>query len=397
MSSLYVAAGGGGDALAAAIVHRALGHRAPALIATYAWDRLAIDPLPGPRGLADFTGLQRLGPAVYAIRWSTRPRPPSGSSLPRLAGHLADTLVLLDPADGAVGLSEQLAEMVTLAETETVAVLDVGGDAVARGDEDELRSPVADALALAAVDRLALPATVLVAGPGLDGELREREVLAVTGREPLLVLRPPDVAPFRTVLTWHPSEATALLVAAARGLRGRVEIRDAGLGVRLTAASAGVYALPLAEVMEINRLASAVRTSTSLDEAEKIVRENDARSEIDYERDKADRWAVSAAVPAALPGAELDRLVAEVEATAVRRGVDFLTFRRIAEATGLPPGTVAGLRERLVAARPAHYVWPLWSLAPRGPMSRSGGRRPSSGHDARRTAPRPARPRRPRP
>src|SRR4030095_14530419 len=51
MSSLSVAAGGAGDALAAAIVHRALGHRAPALIATYAWDRLAIDPLPGPRGL----------------------------------------------------------------------------------------------------------------------------------------------------------------------------------------------------------------------------------------------------------------------------------------------------------------------------------------------------------
>jgi len=59
---------------------------------------------------------------------------------------------------------------------------------------------------------------------------------------------------------------------------------------------------------------------------------------------------------------ELDRLVAEVEAGAMRRGADFLTFRRIAEATGLHPGTVAGLREHLVATRPARYVWPLWSL-----------------------------------
>ena len=55
--------------------------------------------------------------------------------------------------------------------------------------------------------------------------------LAVTGPEPRLVLHRVDVAPFRPVFTWHPSEATALLVAAARGLRGRVEIRDAGLGV----------------------------------------------------------------------------------------------------------------------------------------------------------------------
>jgi hypothetical protein len=54
--------------------------------------------------------------------------------------------------------------------------------------------------------------------------------------------------------------------------------------------------------------------------------------------------------------------VADVEAVAAGRGADFLTFRRIAEATGLPPGAVAGLRDRLVAARPARYVWPLWSL-----------------------------------
>jgi len=363
MSSLYVAAGGGGDALAAAIVHRALGHRAPALIATYAWDRLAVDPRPGPRGFGDFTGLQRLGPHVRAIRWSTEPRPPSGSTLPRLASHLADTLVLLDPAHGAVGLAEQLGEMAALAGSESLAVLDVGGDAVARGDEPELRSPVADALALAAADRVDLPTTVLVAGPGLDGELSEKQVLEATGADPRLQLRRPDVAPFRPVLDWHPSEATGLLVAAARGLRGRVEVRDAGLPVELTGSSAGVYALPLEEAMTVNRLAVGVRATTSLAQAEAVIRRAGARSEIDYERRKAGRWAVSAAVPAApLSPAELDRLVAEVEAAAVRRGADFLTFRRIAEATGLHPGTVAGLREHLVATRPARYVWPLWSL-----------------------------------
>jgi hypothetical protein len=370
MSSLYVAAGGGGDALAAAIVHRALGHQAPAVIATYAWDRLAVDPRPGPRAARDFVRLQRIGRHLRAIGPASRVRAPSDSTLPRLAGHLDDTLILLDPTAGARGLAEQLEEMVELAGPETAIVVDVGGDAVARGDEPGLRSPLADALVLAAVGRLERAAAVLVTGPGLDGELSEAEVLAVAGHEPVLTLTPADVAPFQPVFSWHPSEATALLVAAARGLRGRVEIRDAGLGVDLTDASAGVYAVSLSELLAVNRLAAVLGDTASLAEVEAITREVCGRSEIDYEREKAAQWAgrgPAAAVGGgsggrAPSGADLDRLVAHVEATAARRGADFLTFRRIAEATGLPPAAVAGLRERLVAARPSHYVWPLWSL-----------------------------------
>jgi hypothetical protein len=360
VKSLYVAAGGGGDALAAAIVHRALGHDEPALIATYAWDRLAVDPRPGPRGVADFTRLRRLGRDVHAFRKGTRARPPSRSTLPRLAGDLADTIVLLDPAGGAAGLAEQLGGMVALTGATGVTVLDVGGDAVARGDEPTLRSPLADALALAAVARLGLPATVLVAGPGLDGELTEAQVLAVTGPEPALRLTDAHVTPFRAVFTWHPSETTALLVAAARGLRGLVEIRDAGLGVALTDASAGVHTLTLADALAANRLAAALGATTSLDAVEDITRRVCGRSEIDYERAKAGRWADATREAPAV--GDLDRMVADVEAVAAGRGADFLTFRRIAEATGLPPGAVAGLRDRLVAARPARYVWPLWSL-----------------------------------
>ena len=53
-----MAAGGGGDALAALFVHRALspeGERA--VVASYSWDRFILDPQPGPRCPADFYGL----------------------------------------------------------------------------------------------------------------------------------------------------------------------------------------------------------------------------------------------------------------------------------------------------------------------------------------------------
>ena len=143
-----MAAGGGGDALAAAIVHRALGHDEPAVIATYAWDRLAVDPLPGPRSASEFTGLRPLGRHNHIITSTTEPLPPSGSTLPRLAGDLADTLVLLDPSHGATGMRTQLTELVDIFRPTVVTTVDVGGDVIARGDEPGLRSPLADALSL---------------------------------------------------------------------------------------------------------------------------------------------------------------------------------------------------------------------------------------------------------
>jgi hypothetical protein len=361
VTRLYVAAGGGGDALGAAVVHRALGHTEPAVIATYAWDRLWIDPVPGPRGPADFRGLRPIGRHNHVITPKTEARPPSGTTLPRLASDLDDTLVLLDPYAGAVGMRAQLRELIRLDAPDSVAVLDVGGDAVARGDEPGLRSPLADALALAAAIELDLDVDVIVAGPGLDGELTEKEVLAVVGDEPAGRIGREDVEQFRVTLDWHPSEATALLAAAARGVRGRVEVRDSRLSVELTDRSSATFRLALPDVIDINGLAPALASTSSLDEAEEIARDVWGFSEIDYERTKADRINAVAS-PTALTN--VDDVMRAFERDAAARGVDFVTFRRIAEATGTSPADSASLRRHLIATRPNHHDWPLWSIAP---------------------------------
>jgi hypothetical protein len=364
VTCLYVAAGGGGDALAAAIVHRSLGHTEPAVIATYAWDRLWIDPLPGPRGPADFAGLRAIGERNHVITPESQPRPPSGSTLPRLASDLDGTLLLLDPYTGAVGMRAQLRELIRLNAPDSVAVLDVGGDAVARGDEPGLRSPLADALALAAAFQLDLDVDVIVAGPGLDGELTEEEVLAVTGDDPAGRIGREDVEQFRATLDWHPSEATALLTAAARGLRGRVEIRDSGLSVALTNRSSATFRLALTDVTDVNKLAPALANTSSLDEAEEVSRDVLGFSEIDFERTKAERIS---AVASPTPPSDVDDLMRAFEHDAAARGVDFVTFRRIAEATGTSPADSARLRRHLVATRPNQHDWPLWSIAPKTP------------------------------
>jgi hypothetical protein len=141
--------------LRAAVLHQALdptGRRPQ--IATYSWDRLLIDPLPGPRNPSSFTRLQPVGDHNYRVTSGTTVRPPAGSTLPRLAAELQADLFLLDPRGGAHGLARQLSELARLLDQRTVTIVDVGGDILAHGDEPALRSPLADCLVLAATTAL---------------------------------------------------------------------------------------------------------------------------------------------------------------------------------------------------------------------------------------------------
>src|SRR5262249_17605020 len=133
-------------------------------------------------------------------------------------------------------------------------------------------------------------ATVLVAGPGLDGELAEDVVLERIGHNARAYeLNAAIWELFLPILEWHPSEATALLAAASLGLRGRVEIRDAGIPVVLTDRSPTVLGLPLASVMALNPVAAALVGSRSFDEAEQLAVKVLGWTELEYERQKAQR------------------------------------------------------------------------------------------------------------
>ena len=343
------------------MVHRSLRSDEPAIVASYAWDRLIVDPLPGPRSAYDFDNLRPVGARNHAFTSDTKPRRPAGSTMPRLAGSLPHELLLLDPAEGAVGMNQQLRELVDIYDVGSVDVVDVGGDAVARAGEPRLRSPLADGIALAACHDLPAPARLLIAGPGLDGEIDEGTVIATPGLRTIAVLSPVDVEPFRPVLDWHPSEATALLAGAALGLRGLVEVRDSGLTVELTDRSASISTLPLPGAVSVNTLASSLTKTTSLAEAEDIARAVCGFSEIDYERAKAGRATANGS--GRITDAT-DAAVDRFEHEAAARGIDYVTFRRIAEATALNPAAAADLRAHLVAMRPDHLAWPLWSLRP---------------------------------
>jgi hypothetical protein len=194
--------------------------------------------------------------------------------------------------------------------------------------------------------------------PALDGELSEPDVLALVDGDPIVRLSPDDIGPFRSVLDWHPSEATALLAAAALGLRGRDEVRDAGLVAVLTHESPNSYPVGLAGAVARNRLASGLGDTISLDEVEDNTRTTCGFSEIDYERTRARTRGPTHR--STITGA--DEAIRTFEHGAARRGIDYVTFRGIAEATNLGPAAAQDLRHHMIASRPDHYAWPLWSV-----------------------------------
>ncbi|MET9931393.1 MULTISPECIES: DUF1152 domain-containing protein [unclassified Streptomyces] len=363
MKRLLIAAGGGGDAITAAMVHAALyGPDAPALVLTYAWERLVVDPVPGPRGAADFTGTLAPAPGLTLITPRTAPKAPAGSLLPRLAAQLRPALGLLDPHGGTLGLARQIGAAARWCGADRIDLVDVGGDIVARGDEPTLRSPLGDALALAACAATGIPTTVYVAGPGLDNEVPLPLLMPRLG-EPALTLAPEHTEGVLAVFDWHPSEAGAVLVAAARGVRGVCGTRDAPRPLVLDDSARQVHRLTCEEALRLNPLAGALDRCSGLEAAEEVSYEVCGFSEIARERRRAGAApALPSPRPPADPGTLLARFTAW-ERSRLAEGLGYVTTRRITEELALTPPEAAGLYRTLRAEVPPRRVPPLWRLA----------------------------------
>ncbi len=237
-------------------------------------------------------------------------------------------------------------------------LLDVGGDILARGDEPTLKSPLADAIALAAASQVSAPVRLLVAGPGLDGELFADDLRPLLG--PVVhTFTATDVEPILPVLEWHPSEATAMLAATTHGVWGTCKIRDLGLLVPLTDEGPRVHKVSLADALSRNELAREILTSATLDKVEAYSRQVCGFSEIDYAPEKIMRLEVQ-------PRGELDSKPCWPKSTGSKRRTavkgSHTTFRHITETLDLNGSQQAAVRQLLLNSRPKRHDLPLWRI-----------------------------------
>lgn len=276
--------------------------------------------------------------------------PPGRSTLPRLVQSSDLRLFLLDPLKGALGLHEQIVMLAESLSVRRVLVLDVGGDILGRGDEPNLLSPLADGLALSSTFDLNIPVEAWVLGPSVDGELDDLTVhrlLESLDAERIGNVNTEDAIPVLKLLEWHPSEATALVSAAALGIRGSVEMRRRDNIVILRDGSATLWRVPVEAMRENSLFLEDLSRTSTLDEADEIIRP--IAVELDYERDKAKDFVPSLGT---LPDdKELRHRVTEYANDALSRGVEFITVRRLAEAIKAPSATFSDVSRVLLSGR----------------------------------------------
>jgi hypothetical protein len=289
--------GGGGDvvgALATARLCQRLG--AEVVLGGVAWERLPIDPHPGPRSVAEIVNARPLAGAVVLAGPETRTAGGAAFAESRMAGLLGAETLLIDILGGPASVASALREAADILDADLVAFVDVGGDVLATGSEPGLASPLCDAVMLAAAARLAQDGVETfggVFGPCCDGELTIDEILSrladVAAGGGLLGARgmtPAVTDELEEVCRSVPTEASAQAIRCARGEIGQTTIRRGRRTVTLSPLGAMTfYFEPLTALETAARLAKAVIDSESLERANDILHELGIRTELDFERD----------------------------------------------------------------------------------------------------------------
>ena len=282
--------GGGGDVVGALAAAALLGD---GVVGGLTWERRPIDPIPGPRTLAEIKSAQPLNGAVALAGPDTGG--PGGflfceSHVARATG---ERTVLVDPNPGPRAVAAALDDAAAQLGCDRIVLLDVGGDVLAHGDEPGLASPLADAVMLASARFMRAPVVGAVFGAGCDGELTPGEVRARLDEVGTIAedaLGPEQVTRLEAVAEQVPTEASAMALRCARGERGETAIRQGRRTVLLTELG-GVVAWfdPLRAIATAARLAAAVQDAGSLAEADAILEARGIRTELAYERDMAQR------------------------------------------------------------------------------------------------------------
>lgn len=251
------------------------------------WDRLIIDPKPGPRAIEELENMEKLNEVLAFVNENTRTNYGVKPNLARSAKYLGK-VVALDITKGVKKLGRGLEEFILENRIGLVIGVDAGGDAIAIGYESGVRSPLADALSVAVLNEIG--GIVAVSGIGGDGELKFEELMlnisglfrnggflgcsSITAEDCTEMLKLCE-----EVLT----EASKIPIMAYNGELGLKKIRK-GRTVLITPLSALIFYFKADEVFEINETARLIRDAKNLEEANRILNKNGITTELDYER-----------------------------------------------------------------------------------------------------------------
>ena len=291
--------GGGGDvvgALATAHLCRRLG--AHAILGGVTWERLPVDPRPGPRSADEILDARSVAPGVMLAGPHTRTVDGALFAESHMARLLGEDTVLVDVGLGPAGVADGLEHAAATLGVDLIAFVDVGGDVLGDGSEPGLASPLCDAVMLAAaalLQRRGVRVLAGIFGPCCDGELTPEELLdrlallsADRGLLGIEAIAPDLTDELERAVREVPTEASAQAVRCARGELGLATIRAGRRTVPLSPLGAmTVYFDAQRAVNGIARLARMVLDARDLDHAQDLLGAAGVHTELDYERERS--------------------------------------------------------------------------------------------------------------
>jgi len=291
-SALLIGMGGGGDAISTLYVREffsRFGIRC--VLGGVVWERFKRDPKPGPRSIDEMTGAERINECLAWLDGDEKigEITPITSRTSEIAGRVLG----VDITKGVKKLRESLREFVRLERIDMVVGVDAGGDVLARGNEENLVSPLADAIMLAAIRDL--NSLVAVVGFGSDGELTRNEIEARLSELNSAVVGVSvigyDVAEKLKEFVYSvETEASKIPLAAALGYRGRYNFwgeRELHIGFL----NSLIFYIDAKRLYNSSPLARAVSDAESIEEASRRLNEIGIKTEYDLEVELAEEMA----------------------------------------------------------------------------------------------------------
>ena len=290
--ALVYGVGGGGDVVGAVPTARFLErHGVETVLGGVPWERPVVDPTPGPYPLDRIENVERVSETVGLASGETRSDDGVAFAESHVAAHLDERVALVDISGGPTAVARGLDAASEALDLDVVVGVDAGGDALARGGEPGIRSPIADAIAVAALDQTTVQTLVGVFGWGSDGELTPAELDAsmaeVAAQGGLLGawgLPPAVCRELDGLFEVVPTEASRLPVDAARGDIGTREIREGTRSLELTAASTVTFYFASDAVAAVSDPAACVRDAADLEAAHEALRAAGYVTELAIER-----------------------------------------------------------------------------------------------------------------
>lgn len=297
--ALVIGVGGGGDVVGALATARFLEFCGLGFhLGGIPWERFVYDPKPGPRSLLEIENVSRIiHPYAWAVNGHTQTQDGVRFTETEMAALYGWEVIHIDINAGAIGALAGLEAVISDLSLDLIVGVDVGGDSLAQGGEPGLRSPLADAIMLAAfvaLEKKGYNTLWGVFGYGSDGELTpeeiERALAKVAKMGGLLgawALTPQVVGELEDVIEKVPTEASAIPIQCAHGAWGETAIRHDARRVKLTPLTTLTFYLsPNAVFDSVARPAQAVASASSLEEANDALHRLSIKSELDLERER---------------------------------------------------------------------------------------------------------------